>query len=150
MNTNYAISPSELATFIRKKLQEFTQSPLLNINALTHVGMVLTAVGLVKGNNTLKILGDLLTEAPDRLRPLISLKYTLVGTIGELQATLNRVAEAALRELASILNNVANVIEKGEGKEKLADLAGQLYDLLVVRLPSVTLAVGGEASEMES
>ncbi len=146
--TGYSVSAKEVASFIEAKLKEFQRNPLLNLNTLTHIGMVLTALGLVKNDNTLKMLGDLLTEAPDRLRPLISLRYTLVGTIGELQATLNKLAEDALKELTMIVHRVAEAIAREEKtREELAELTGLLYDLLVVRLPSVSIAAGVTEAE---
>ncbi len=144
----YGLRAEEVGNFIRVMVDELRANPLLNIDNLAYVGMVVSAIGHVKRDNVLKILGDLLSEAPDKLRPILSLRYTLVGTIGELQVTLNKLAEEAFNELLSILEEVADALSSDRpARERLADLAGKLYDLLVIRLPAVSLTAAGAEAE---
>ncbi len=144
----YGLRAEEVGNFIRVMVDELRANPLLNIDNLAYVGMVVSAIGHVKRDNVLKILGDLLSEAPDKLRPILSLRYTLVGTIGELQVALNKLAEEAFNELLSILEEVADALSSDRpARERLADLAGKLYDLLVIRLPAVSLTAAGAEAE---
>ncbi len=140
-NDTYSVSSSEIAAFIEKKLKEFKTNPLINMNSLTYIGMVLTALGFIKNDNTLKILGDLLTDAPDKIRPLLSVRYTLVGTIGELQTALNKIAEQAFTELVEIVEDIAKAITSSS-RDRLVELVGRLYDLLVVKLPAISITPG--------
>ncbi len=134
------ITGEEIANFIEQGIKEFNKNPLINLNILSHLGMVMTSIGMLKSSTTLKLIGDLLTEAPDRLRPLISLRYSLVGTIGEFQTMISTLAENIIKELTSTILELATMIKRGEASEtNLVAIVGKLYDLLVIKTPLVTL-----------
>lgn len=135
------ITPEFVADFINSKVRELVENPILNINSLAQLGMVMSALGFLLDNNVLKILGDLLSEAPDKVRPLLSVRYALVGTIGELQAALNRAADEVFRELVGILRDLEKALRSGGwGSSQLAEIAGRLYNLLVVKIPPVSVS----------
>jgi len=132
------VTPGEVADFIRRAVREFRDNPLLNLSSLAYAGMVIASIGFVKNHDALKLLGDLVSDAPDKLRNLISLRYSVLGTLGEVQAILSDVTDDAIRRITRILLEVADMFEKGSlNDSRLLHVIGELYELLAVKLPSV-------------
>ncbi len=143
--SNPLLSGDEVASFLRRIAREFKSNPLVNLNNLTYAGMVLASIGFVKGNNALKLLGDLLSDAPDKLRNLLSLRYTLMGTLGEVQSVVSRMTDEAINAIVEYLEQLASMFEsEGINNDKLLNIIGALYDLIVIKLPTVTVAPEGE------
>lgn len=139
MASTLTVTPGEVAGFIRRAVREFRENPLLNLSSLAYAGMVIASIGFVKNQDSLKLLGDLVSDAPDKLRNLISLRYSVLGTLGEVQAVLSDVTDEAIRSITRILLQVADMFEKDSLDEKqLLHVIGELYELLAVKIPSIT------------
>lgn len=134
------ITCNDVANFIRIVVKRFRENPLVNLQELSHLGMVLSSIGFIKDNNALKLLGDLVSDIPDKLRNLITLKYTLVGTVGEVQTTISQLTLDAINSIVEALNDLANCFEECNlSSEALLEIIGRIYELIVIRLPEIVV-----------
>jgi len=104
--------------------------------------MVIASIGFIKNIDVLKLLGDLISDAPDKLRSLITLHYSVLGTLGDIQAMIETVTKEAVERVATLLEELADIFDAGRLDEnKIMQILGEFYDLLVVRLPSISINV---------
>ncbi|HIC99236.1 MAG TPA: hypothetical protein EYP08_06285 [Pyrodictiaceae archaeon] len=128
------IEPREIAAFIRRTAQAFKANPLLNLSELAYAGMVIASIGFIKNIDALKLLGDLISDAPDKLRSLITLHYSVLGTLGDIQAMIETVTKEAIERDATLLEELADIFDTGKLDEnKIIQILGKFYDLLVVK-----------------
>jgi len=136
------IEPREIAAFIRRTAQAFKANPLLNLSELAYAGMVIASIGFIKNIDALKLLGDLISDAPDKLRSLITLHYSVLGTLGDIQAMIETVTKEAIERVATLLEELADIFDTGKLDEnRIMQILGKFYDLLVVKLPSISINV---------
>ncbi len=142
------VSGREIAEYLRKLMREFRSNPLINSSNIFYAGMVLAVIGMLKDSPYLKIIGDILSDSSEKIRNLVTTKYTVLGTIGEFQSAYTRLADATIEEVYRLVTRVADIIEEGDARDpRLADILNRLYDLLVVKLPVVGVTVTVEATE---
>ncbi len=141
-NDLYAVTftDSDLAKYVRSVRERVIDNPMLNLELLSDLGIVIASIGIVRGYPVLRLLGDLLIDLPEKVRPIFSLKYTLVGTIGEVQALAEDISRDTITSITKSLNLLEKMIEKGRIDETiLVDVIGTLYELVNVKIPSIVV-----------
>ncbi len=144
------LSGREIADYLRKLVREFRRNPLLNSSNIFYAGMAIAVLGMIKDSPYLKVIGDILSDAADKIRNVIVARYSVLGTLGEFQAAFAKLAEMTVEEVSRLVVQVADIIEAGDARDpRLAEIMNKLYDLLVVKLPAVGVSVSVEAPAEE-
>ncbi len=139
-NTSIAlhITNNELSRMVRRIRSKFLDNPQINLDLLSDLGIVIASIGIVKDYPALRLLGDLFLDLPDKVRPLFSLRYSLIGTIGEVQALAEDVTREVTERITNSLEEIELMMEKDSLDEhRLLKIIGTIYDLVNVKIPSL-------------
>ncbi|MET1102178.1 MAG: hypothetical protein ABWW69_06875 [Pyrodictiaceae archaeon] len=143
-----SITSNEIADYLHKASKKIMEDPLSNIDVLSDVGIVLTSIGIIRDFPSLKLLGDLFMDLPDKLRSLLSLKYSLVGTLGDIQSMVSKIVDESLTVITKVLNELEDMFRRNEvASDLLLGALGSIYELATVKLPSISTVTTVEEEE---